>query len=312
MRQKPTILFVDDEERVVSLLRIMFRSEYDVLTATSGAEAVELVRKRIVHVLVSDQRMPGMSGIEVLSQARQLSPSTVRILLTGYADLAAMVGSVNEGAVYRFINKPWDNGELRETIREAVDVALSTQDAALGPAGTGAPHTLSQHAPPAAGLLLLDEGEDDQVWFKRHFGTEYHLYTASSINDALTVLERQDIGVLVTDSRVRGEDTLQLLRGLKQQYPVIMTVILTRQADSELVIKLINEARVCRVTFKPLRQGAVDLALKAAMRQHHMYRADPSLLPQQKAAKSADAERAATQHQGLMQRLRALRLRFSW
>ena len=103
---RATVLFVDDEERVVNLLRMIFRTQYDVLVATSGAQALQIIKERRVDVLVTDQRMPGMTGIELLTQARECSPHTIRLLLTGYTDLAAIVGSVNEGEVFRFLNKP--------------------------------------------------------------------------------------------------------------------------------------------------------------------------------------------------------------
>ena len=99
------VLFVDDEERIVSLLRTIFRQSYEVHTATSGAQALEIIASTHIHVIVSDQRMPGMLGIDLLSRVRQLSPNTMRVLLTGYSDLAAIVGSVNDGEVHR-PNKP--------------------------------------------------------------------------------------------------------------------------------------------------------------------------------------------------------------
>ncbi|HEX6828487.1 MAG TPA: protein kinase, partial [Burkholderiales bacterium] len=96
---KPRILFVDDEERILTALNSLFRSGYHVFTATSGGQALEFVRRFPMHVVVSDQRMPGMTGVELLQQVKVLSPGTVRMLLTGYSDLAAIVGSINEGEV---------------------------------------------------------------------------------------------------------------------------------------------------------------------------------------------------------------------
>ena len=106
MDTRPSILFVDDEERVVNQLRMIFRQNYEVHTATSGAEGLAILQRTPVDVVVSDQRMPGMTGIEFLAQVRNQRPAAMRLLLTGYSDLAAIVGSVNEGEVFRFINKP--------------------------------------------------------------------------------------------------------------------------------------------------------------------------------------------------------------
>ncbi len=116
------ILFVDDEERILNSLRALFRRQYDVTVTVDGYHALELLKREHFHLLVSDQRMPAMLGVDLLQQARSLSPNTVRILLTGFADLAAIVGSVNEGEVYRYINKPWNNEELQEIISGAVSV----------------------------------------------------------------------------------------------------------------------------------------------------------------------------------------------
>ena len=92
MKTKARVLFVDDEERIVNLLRLCFLSTYQVFTATSGKQALEIIRNNDIDVIVSDQRMPGMTGIELLTSVRQESPNTVRLLLTGYSDLAAIVG----------------------------------------------------------------------------------------------------------------------------------------------------------------------------------------------------------------------------
>jgi DNA-binding NtrC family response regulator len=307
---KPAVLFVDDEERIVNLMRVIFRPHYTVHTATSGTQALEIIGSQTVHVIVSDQRMPGMTGIEVLSQVRDLSPNTIRILLTGYADLAAMVGSVNEGEVYRFISKPWDNEELRQTLREAVEIATSTAISVTAALAASPPTQAMDHLA-SSSLLLIEDNAQEREWFLENFSADYALHTAADISEALDILERHDVGVIVSDARVRGQDTLQLLRVLKQQYPMIMTVMLTRSADSDLVIRLINEARVCRVAFKPLKHGPVDLALKAAMRQHRVYRGAPVLVQQQKAANSASVAKSPAA-QGIMERLRTWRVRWSW
>ena len=105
MNRKASILFVDDEVHVVNLLKVMFRNDYEVFTATSGDAALDIIQSRKIDVIVSDQRMPNILGTELLGKVKALSPGTMRILLTGYSDLAAMVGSIHEGAIYRFINK---------------------------------------------------------------------------------------------------------------------------------------------------------------------------------------------------------------
>ncbi len=121
--KRGTVLFVDDERRVLTSMRAMFRRDYEVLLANSGQEAIDLLRDHAVDVIVSDQRMPGMTGVEVLKAVKRLAPSAMRILLTGYADLQAIEASINEGEVFRYLTKPCPSEQLKEAIGLAAEVA---------------------------------------------------------------------------------------------------------------------------------------------------------------------------------------------
>jgi len=120
---RPRLLFVDDEQRVLNSMRIMFRRQFDLYLASHGAEALDIVKSKDIDVIVADHRMPKMTGVEVLSKVRTMSPRTVRILLTGYADLDAVEGSINESEVFRFLTKPCAPKQLRETIELAAKLA---------------------------------------------------------------------------------------------------------------------------------------------------------------------------------------------
>jgi DNA-binding NtrC family response regulator len=123
---RPRLLFVDDEQRVLNSMRIMFRRQFELFLASHGAEALDIVRDKDIDVIVADHRMPKMTGVEVLSKVRAMSPRTVRILLTGYADLDAVEGSINESEVFRFLTKPCAPQQLRETIELAAKLARET------------------------------------------------------------------------------------------------------------------------------------------------------------------------------------------
>ncbi|MDZ7640803.1 MAG: response regulator [Desulfurivibrio sp.] len=112
------VLFVDDEENILKALRRLFIGEdFEVIIASSGAEALKIINSRDdCAVVVSDQRMPGMTGVEFLAQVRKKAPFAVRILLTGYADIQAAMDSINRGGVYRYLTKPWQEEELRHTV----------------------------------------------------------------------------------------------------------------------------------------------------------------------------------------------------
>jgi len=115
-----TLLIVDDEPGIRAALTRMLRHDgYRILTASSGAEGLELLAVNPVQVIISDQRMPGMSGTEFFGTVKQLYPDTVRIILSGYTDLRAVTDSINHGAVFKFLTKPWEDDLLREQIRDA-------------------------------------------------------------------------------------------------------------------------------------------------------------------------------------------------
>jgi diguanylate cyclase (GGDEF)-like protein len=115
-----TVLLVDDEPNILSSLqRLLRRDGYRILTAGSGAQGLELLALHRVQVILSDQRMPGMSGSEFLGRAGELYPDTVRIMLSGYTDLRCVTESVNRGAIYKFLTKPWEDDDLRADVRAA-------------------------------------------------------------------------------------------------------------------------------------------------------------------------------------------------
>jgi response regulator RpfG family c-di-GMP phosphodiesterase len=126
---KPTLLFVDDEERILRSLRMLFAANYRVLVTTSGHEALEILRREKVHALISDQRMPVMAGVDLLRQAREIAPNTMRLLLTGYSDIEAIIGSINDGEVFRYISKP-ERGRHPRIVGEAAGIAMSLEQSA--------------------------------------------------------------------------------------------------------------------------------------------------------------------------------------
>lgn len=119
---KHTLLFVDDEECILSSLVRLFRNEdYEIFTATSGAEGLKTFEENDVSLVISDHRMPAMTGVEFLASVKEVSPDTIRIMLTGYADLQASIDAINKGEVYRFISKPWNDEELLLTVQQSLE-----------------------------------------------------------------------------------------------------------------------------------------------------------------------------------------------
>lgn len=117
-----TLLLVDDEESILLALRRLLRKEgYHILCGKSGAEGLELLATHDVDVVISDQRMPEMTGVEFLRRTREMYPQTIRLVLSGFADMASITHAINQGSIYKFLSKPWDEKSLKEGIREAFE-----------------------------------------------------------------------------------------------------------------------------------------------------------------------------------------------
>jgi len=120
-QKKITILYVDDEENNLISFKATFRIKYKVYTAISGAEAMDILNKEHVHIIITDQRMPNMTGVEFLEKVLEKYPDPMRILLTGFADMNAVIEAVNKGKIFHYLTKPWNEEELDMTIKRAFD-----------------------------------------------------------------------------------------------------------------------------------------------------------------------------------------------
>jgi putative nucleotidyltransferase with HDIG domain len=122
MRHAHSVLFVDDEVNILrALQRLLRHEEMNVLTTDRASEALEVLAREPAQLVVTDQRMPEMSGVDLLSKVRERHPDVVRMLLTGYTEIDVAVDAINRGQIYRLVTKPWNDDELRATIRQAFD-----------------------------------------------------------------------------------------------------------------------------------------------------------------------------------------------
>ena len=247
---RPTLLFVDDEERILRSLRLLFSAKYRVLVTTSGLEALEILKREKVHALISDQRMPVMAGVDLLRQAREIAPNTMRLLLTGYSDIEAIIGSINDGEVFRYISKPWNTDDIRSIVGEAADIALSLDQ----PAVTAAQRTGSE----ALSLLLIDDSPETASELKglieESFPGTFALEWATSLGEAMTILEQKNVSIVVSEVQVGEEDMTPFLKTLKRFKPHVVTIVLTSFKDSALLVGLINQGQVHRFLPKPMRR----------------------------------------------------------
>ncbi|HST03043.1 MAG TPA: response regulator, partial [Usitatibacter sp.] len=268
--------FVDDDERVLNALRALFRADYDVAIAGNADEAMALLRSDPVPIVVSDQRMPGKTGVEFLREVRKAFPRTVRLLLTGYSDLAAMVGSINEGEVFRFVKKPWDNEEIRATLADAVAVAARLN-------ATPAPRKESASE---GSILVIDPQEGLARGLEKLVAGRAEVKLVATVPEAARLLQTGEFAAILADQKVGAGELVKLFRVVKAKRPETLSILVADEADSDLVASLINEAQIYRFLTRPINAGDLRNHVAEALRHYAAHRAggsgagaNPSLVP---------------------------------
>lgn len=261
MTNKARILFVDDEKRVLNSMRGLFRRDYELFLTCEGSEAIKIAAENEIDVIVADQRMPGMTGVEVLAMMKVKSPRTVRILLTGYADPSAVEGSINMGEVFRFLSKPCPPKLLRETLSLAISASRTQAAESVAqpvvqptptparPASPAAPESLPR-TPGAAlrdndatqpGLLALSESATQAADVR----SEPHWRSVTNVvMSEDTVEETQETAALTS-----------LMPGINDVGVVVFTI------DSEFATTAIRAVSSERDTFLATSLGKVAQAI---------------------------------------------------
>jgi len=301
--RKARLLLIDDEERILAALKSLFRNRYHVFVTTDGNKALDFIRKYHMHVIVCDQRMPQMTGVELLRQSREISPHSVRILLTGYADLVAIVGSINESEVYRFIAKPWDHTELLTAVAEGATIALELAEAR--------PETPDLPDRMEAGVLVIDRDEEIFRVTRELVGGLCPVVYAADFDAALATMKEQEIAVVITDVESGGDSLTATLKKLKQEKPHVVTIVVTTASDSELVIGLINEAQIFRFLNKPVSVRLLKGHVHAALQRYLAYTQPPRPPAEQGAAPETGRTRDASLGKRLLGGIKTLRGRWS-
>jgi DNA-binding NtrC family response regulator len=270
---RPRLLFVDDESRILLSLKAIFRAEYDVTTVEGGAAALELLKRERFNVIVSDQRMPDVPGVEVLRVARDLQPQAIRMLLTGYSDLNAVIASINEAVEHVELPEPPPGPQQNAAYREI-------------------------------GVLVLDEDPQTAIALRGALGSEREVYIAHSIETALELLGAHRIGVIFTELSVVGQSVAPLLGVLRQHHPALVVVAVTANADASHSISLINHGQVFRLLQKPVAASVLRGTVNIASRRYEMLRQHPDQV-QRVVADTAPMLQAA-ERTGLLGRIRHL------
>ncbi|MEC9444021.1 response regulator [uncultured Psychrobacter sp.] len=287
--QKPKIAFIDDEPRILRSLKMHFRQSHDVFTTTDATELMKYVSEHDVQVVISDQRMPDKQGTEVLRDIKEASPNTIRILLTGYADLNAVIDSVNDGEIYRYITKPWQNDELKKIVNKATEIAQQTQDITQN-MKQGDESQSFMNASSKRNILVLDDDESIYQEIKNQFKSTYTVSWASNLEQAAKLLQKKKFGVTITDATLNEENITPIVYALKNIQPDLMVLMLTEFKDAHMVIDLINKGQVYRCLPRPTNFSIMSISLDRAFEHHERLVQQPILATRHHVEEVPEAE----------------------
>ena len=287
---KGSVLCVDDEPNILRALSWLLMKEFDVVTAQSAHEGLELIRTNDFDVVISDQRMPEMSGVDFLNQVRLLAPRAMRILLTGYSDMQAVLRSVNESEIFRFVSKPWDVTELPGIVAQAAGIARKQH---MPP--TEAPIVAAASPTSPTKLLVLDDDDAIHSEIEMSAGDLAQVVHATNPIDAFRILNNENIGIILTERALGGMDLTHLLCLIKRQQPTIVSIVLSDVLDSSLVTKMINQGQIFRFLPKPVKAGYLRLTVKAALTRHAELLEDPLLSERYQGEALSEEDLAAAQ-----------------
>lgn len=322
--RRANVMFVDDEMRVLTSMRALFRRDYNVHLANSGNEALELLESQDMDVIVSDQRMPGMTGVDVLKACKTRAPRAMRILLTGYADQDAIAASINEGEVFRYLTKPCARETLKETVALAVtaagigtppandaappvaddidtvvagattegppapDPAAAQERAATAPAQPAAPpRAAADIEPRAIELLVLSSDSEFTDALESALGMTYRLHTVREMDQATKLLEQHPIGVVITDMAVNADEVHGLTTQLKHSVPELVAIVASDHSDAHRLIDLINSGQVFRFLLKPIKPKQTSIWIESAIGKHLELVKNPDLVARHVVAQSS-------------------------
>jgi serine/threonine-protein kinase len=266
------VLCVDDEPSVLRALTWLLEKEFQVVTTASANAALKLIPDGDFDVVISDQHMPEMYGVDFLNQVRTTSPRSMRILLSGYSDMQGALRSVNESAIFRYITKPWNVAELTGIVGQAADIAR--QQINPIPTNTTACESTTMRQ---GKILVLDDEDSTHSAVEMNAGDLGEIIHATSPVEAFRLLDSEKVGVIVAERMLGSMDLTRLLCLLKRQHPAIVSIVLSKTIDSELLTKLINQGQLYRFLNKPVTPVALRLGIKDALLHHEALINAPTL-----------------------------------
>lgn len=321
---KTQVLLLHSRQSTLDSLSTGFSDRYTVHCATSGTEALNTLVETPIHVIVSAQDLPGMSGLDALREAKKRSPDTIGILLAGTDQRDGLEALVGDKEVFQIVRGEIEPKALRELIEDATkrvrlmalsesanDLAANVDEpvsehivmetsengSAIISDGTGTMPALkpqkiqvsAEVGGRAVDVLVLTKDEEFLVTIKDSSRGLHHVHHAHTPSQAEEIARNHKVGVLVTDAAMVGSNIEALSQRLRAEVPRLVAVVAGRRDDGEMLMDLINRGQVYRFLLKPVSPGRGRLAIEASVK-HHLEAADSAFKP---APKKSPPPRAA-------------------
>ena len=282
---KAPILYVDDEASNLRLFERYFERDYKIFTARSAGEARDVLRREEIHLVVTDQRMPGMTGVELLEAIKDEHPDIARMIVTAYSDVRVVIQAINAGRLDHYVTRPWDPDEVRIAIDRALDgytlrrrhrqLTERFQAEAGKDVAAGLTWSRSTRLPT---ILFVDDDRDHIRIFKEAFDREYTIYTAGSGNEALGVLRTREIHLLITAQRLPGMTGVELLEAASKESPDTQRILLVAYLEFNVVVQAINVGRVDQFALKPWKAEELGLTLGGSVDAYELRQRNAKLV----------------------------------
>lgn len=282
MPQRSSILYVDDEPTNLLLFERYFEDAYQIHTARSGAEALEILSREPIELVLTDQRMPGMTGVELLSRVAEKMPDTARMIVTAHSDVRVVIDAINTGRVDQYISKPWEPDELQVVLDRGLESnALRRRHRELvAELEASYPERIiaAEASLEEAVVLYVDDELQNLEVFERAFGQYFTLLTARSGKEALEILRRREVHLVVADQRMPEMTGVELFEIVVREMPETVRIVLTAYLDIEAAVQAINSGGVYRYILKPWSPKEMRVVLERALEIYELRRRNRRLL----------------------------------
>lgn len=276
MKKRSPILYVDDELMNLELFERYFEDEYAVSTAPSGPLALELLGRQEIHLLITDQRMPGMNGTELIEAAQREHPNIASMIVTGYGDVRVILDAIKKGRLDHYVTKPWapdelriamnrvlHSYELRQFNRDLQD-ELEIKTGHLPVPGFLGPQTVLRPT-----ILYFGDVETNLQYFKRSFKDQYMIYTTADPLEALNILRTREIHLLLAVQRP-GVDGLAMLETSRLESSETLRILVTAYLEIGKVIQAIDKGLVYSYAISPWEPEELGITIASAIEVHSL------------------------------------------